>query len=102
MGCMTDGYNNMTAYGHDDLVDEPEMGWAQYAHSVWVYSSAFFYIRPTVYSIELLNHVAKRLLQNPHSWDQAIFNAELFFPSHRIWVMLGFLLLREPWICICS
>ncbi|XP_020210516.1 arabinosyltransferase RRA3 [Cajanus cajan] len=80
---MSDGHNNMTAYGYNDVFDEPSMGWARYAHTmrIWVYNSGFFYIRPTIPSIELLDRVAKRL-SDPKSWDQAVFNEELFFPSH--------------------
>ncbi|KAL5979923.1 Arabinosyltransferase rra3 [Asimina triloba] len=81
---MTDGHNNMTAYGFNDVFDEPEMGWARYAHTmrIWVYNSGFFYIRPTIPSIELLDRVADRLAKPPPAWDQAVFNEELFFPSH--------------------
>ncbi|KAG2703490.1 hypothetical protein I3760_06G140100 [Carya illinoinensis] len=81
---MTDGHNNMTAYGYNDVFDEPAMGWARYAHTmrIWVYNSGFFYIRPTIPSIELLDRVASRLSREPNSWDQAVFNEELFFPSH--------------------
>ncbi|KAJ9166116.1 hypothetical protein P3X46_020907 [Hevea brasiliensis] len=81
---MTDGHNNMTAYGYNDVFDEPAMGWARYAHTmrIWVYNSGFFYIRPTIPSIELLDRVADRLSQQRNSWDQAVFNEEFFFPSH--------------------
>ncbi|KAF8406400.1 hypothetical protein HHK36_008487 [Tetracentron sinense] len=81
---MSDGHNNMTAYGYNDVFDEPTMGWARYAHTmrIWVYNSGFFYIRPTSPSIELLDRVADRLSRKPDSWDQAVFNEELFFPSH--------------------
>ncbi|KAL6218620.1 hypothetical protein ACLB2K_011830 [Fragaria x ananassa] len=81
---MTDGHNNNTAYGFNDVFDEPKMGWARYAHTMrmWVYNSGFFYIRPTIPSIELLDRVAGRLSKQPNSWDQAVFNEELFFPSH--------------------
>ncbi|KAF7829693.1 arabinosyltransferase RRA3-like [Senna tora] len=81
---MSDGHNNMTAYGFNDVFDEPAMGWARYAHTmrIWVYNSGFFYIRPTLPSIELLDRVARRLSREPKSWDQAVFNEELFFPSH--------------------
>ena len=81
---MTDGHNNMTAYGYNDVFDEPAMGWARYAHTmrIWVYNSGFFYIRPTLPSIELLDRVAGRLSREPNSWDQAVFNEELFYPSH--------------------
>ena len=81
---MTDGHNNMTAYGFNDVFDEPGMGWARYAHTmrIWVYNSGFFYMRPTIPAIELLDRVAERLTQEPNSWDQAVFNEELFYPSH--------------------
>lgn len=81
---MTDGHNNMTAYGYNDVFDEPSMGWARYAHTmrIWVYNSGFFYIRPTIPAIELLDRVADRLSRQPNSWDQAVFNEELYFPSH--------------------
>ncbi|KAF7840923.1 arabinosyltransferase RRA3-like [Senna tora] len=80
---MTDGHNNMTAYGYNDVFDEPTMGWARYAHTmrIWVYNSGFFYIRPTIPSIELLDRVATRLSKEK-AWDQAVFNEELFYPSH--------------------
>ncbi|RLN16916.1 arabinosyltransferase RRA3-like [Panicum miliaceum] len=80
---MSDGHNNMTAYGFNDVFDEPSMGWARYAHTmrIWVYNSGFFYIRPTIPSIELLDRVAYRL-SHEKAWDQAVFNEELFFPSH--------------------
>ncbi|KAH7653891.1 Fucosylgalactoside 3-alpha-galactosyltransferase protein [Dioscorea alata] len=81
---MSDGHNNMTAYGYNDVFDEPSMGWARYAHTmrIWVYNSGFFYIRPTIPSIELLDRVATRLSTQKNVWDQAVFNEELFFPSH--------------------
>lgn len=81
---MTDGHDNMTAYGYDDVFDEASMGWARYAHTmrIWVYNSGFFYIRPTVPSIELLDRVAGRLSREPNLWDQAVLNEELYFPSH--------------------
>ncbi|XP_028757592.1 arabinosyltransferase RRA3 [Neltuma alba] len=80
---MSDGHNNMTAYGFNDVFDEPAMGWARYAHTmrIWVYNSGFFYLRPTLPSIELLDRVANRLSRGSKSWDQAVFNEELFFPS---------------------
>ncbi|KAG8377750.1 hypothetical protein BUALT_Bualt08G0065500 [Buddleja alternifolia] len=80
---MSDGHNNMTAYGFNDVFDEPAMGWARYAHTmrIWVYNSGFFYIRPTIPSIELLDRIAGRLARED-AWDQAVFNEELFYPSH--------------------
>lgn len=80
---MSDGHTNMTAYGYNDVSDDSSMGWARYAHTmrIWVYNSGFFYIRPTIPSIELLDRVADRLSKQT-LWDQAVFNEELFFPSH--------------------
>nr|GEX46079.1 arabinosyltransferase RRA3-like [Tanacetum cinerariifolium] len=81
---MSDGHSNMTAYGYNDVSDDPSMGWARYAHTmrIWVYNSGFFYLRPTLPAIELLDRVADRLSHPPPAWDQAVFNEELFFPSY--------------------
>ncbi|KAI5083944.1 hypothetical protein GOP47_0000113 [Adiantum capillus-veneris] len=80
---MTDGFNNLTAYAFDDVMDDPKMGWSRYAHTmrIWVFNSGFFYIRPTIPSIELLDRVTTRLSKEK-AWDQAVFNEELFRPSH--------------------
>ncbi|CAN7134033.1 unnamed protein product [Brassica rapa subsp. narinosa] len=86
---MSDGHSNMTAYGFNDVFDEPTMGWARYAHTmrIWVFNSGFFYLRPTVASIELLDRVAERL-SKAKLWDQAVFNEELFYPSRPEYVGL--------------
>lgn len=80
---MTDGFDNYTSYGYDDVTDDKSMGWARYAHTmrVFVFNSGLFYIRPTIPSIELLDRVTARLARE-NAWDQAVFNEELFFPSH--------------------
>ncbi|XP_051133325.1 arabinosyltransferase RRA2-like [Andrographis paniculata] len=82
---MTDGYDNKTAYGHDDaFYDDPEVGWGRDAHTIrlWAHNSGFFYIRPTLPAIELLDRVAARLARENNAWDQAVFNQELFIPSY--------------------
>ncbi|KAL6572682.1 Arabinosyltransferase rra2 [Orobanche minor] len=80
---MSDGYDNMTAYGYDDVLDEPAMGWSRYVHSmrIYVYNSGFFYIRPTVPSIELLDRVFDELGRDEYAWDQVVFNEVMFYPS---------------------
>ena len=81
---MTDGHNNITAYGYDELFEEPSMGWAKTSHSIrnWLHNSGLFYIRPTIPPIELLDRVFGQLLKEPEAWDKLLFNEELFFPSH--------------------
>ncbi|XP_010533241.1 PREDICTED: arabinosyltransferase RRA3-like [Tarenaya hassleriana] len=79
---MSDGHNNTTAYGFNHVFDEPAMGWARYAHTmrIWVFNSGFFYLRPTVPAIELIDRVADKVTRT-EAWDQTVFNKELFFPS---------------------
>ncbi|KAJ7528067.1 hypothetical protein O6H91_16G083200 [Diphasiastrum complanatum] len=79
---MSDGFDNITAYGYNDVTDDPSMGWARYAHTfhIWMFNSGLFYIRPTLPSIELLDRVTTRVTKEK-AWDQAVFNEELFFPS---------------------
>ncbi|KAK9916012.1 hypothetical protein WJX75_007235 [Coccomyxa subellipsoidea] len=80
---MSDGWDNATAYGYNDVRDDPAMGWARYAHSmrVFVMNSGLFYMRPTRASVALLDRIVHRL-NTEDGWDQAIFNEVIFFPSH--------------------
>jgi len=80
---MSDGHNNMTAYGYIDPFNDPGMGWSTVVSTtrLFVFNSGFFYIRPTIPSIELLDRVTARLLKE-NGWDQVVFNEELFYPSH--------------------
>lgn len=80
---MSDGWDNATAYGYNDVKDDPAMGWARYAHSmrVFCFNSGLFFMRPTAASIALLDKVAHRI-ETEDGWDQAIFNEVIFFPAH--------------------
>ncbi|RVW21377.1 Arabinosyltransferase RRA2 [Vitis vinifera] len=81
---MTDGHNNITAYGYDELFEEPSMGWAKTSHSIrnWLYNSGLFTLGlqspPSSFWIVCL----VGLLKEPEAWDQLVFNEEPFFPSH--------------------
>eukprot|EP00899_Mesostigma_viride_P013557 jgi/Mesvir1/22201/Mv18797-RA.1 len=79
---MTDGWDNRTAYGYNDVFDDAAMGWARYAHSmrVFVFNSGLFYMQATVPSLAVLDAVAARLAAEK-AWDQAVFNEVIFFPS---------------------
>jgi len=79
---MTDGFDAMTAYGWDDVMDDPKMGWSRYAHTmrIFVMNSGLFYIRPTLASMDLLRAVEEWLAREA-AWDQAVFNHVLFLPS---------------------
>ncbi|EIE27038.1 hypothetical protein COCSUDRAFT_11236, partial [Coccomyxa subellipsoidea C-169] len=79
---MSDGWDNATAYGYNDVRDDAAMGWARYAHSmrVFVMNSGLFYMRPTRASVDLLDRIVHRL-NTEDGWDQAIFNEVIFFPS---------------------
>ena len=59
------------------------MGWSRYAHSMrlFVLNSGFFYIRSTRNTIQLMDRITARLMPEK-LWDQAVFNEEIFFPSH--------------------
>lgn len=79
---MSDGWDNATAYGYNDVADDASMGWARYAHSmrVFVLNSGLFYIRPTQATTELLEKIIYRV-ETENGWDQALYNECIFFPS---------------------
>jgi len=79
---MSDGFNEATAYGYDDVFDDPEMGWSRYAHSFRVFNMnvGWIYAQYSEKTIKLMQRVASRMLK-PGVWDQAEFNNELWTPS---------------------
>lgn len=81
---MSDGHDTWSAYGYNHIYDDPEMEYSRYVYTtrIWAFNSGFFYIRATIPAIELLDRVTESLRQRPTAWDQAIYNEELFFPSH--------------------
>ncbi|KAG2497784.1 hypothetical protein HYH03_004056 [Edaphochlamys debaryana] len=80
---LSDGYDEQTAYGWDDVHDDPKMGWSRWAHTIRVFTlnSGLFYIRPNERTLTLMDRITDRLNKNKE-WDQAVFNMEIFFPSH--------------------
>lgn len=79
---MSDGWDHGTAYGYNDVFDDPDMGWSRYAHTmrIFVFNSGLFHLRPTEASMALLDKLIKRL-ESEGGWDQALFNECIFFPS---------------------
>ena len=82
---LSDGWDDATAYGYNDVADDPSMGWARYAHSmrIFVFNSGLFYLRPTNASLDLLDKVIYRV-ETEEGWDQALFNECIFFPNSPI------------------
>ncbi|GIL58590.1 hypothetical protein Vafri_13473 [Volvox africanus] len=80
---LSDGYDEPTAYGWDDVYDDPKMGWSRWAHTIRVFTlnSGLFYIRPNERTIALMDRITDRLNKRKE-WDQAVFNMEIWFPSH--------------------
>ncbi|KAL8489229.1 hypothetical protein ACS0TY_025217 [Phlomoides rotata] len=87
---MSDGHDTWSAYGYNHVYDDPEMKWSRYVYTtrIWAFNSGFFYIRATRPAIELLDRVTQSLRRTPSAWDQAVYNEELFFPSHPHYVGL--------------
>jgi hypothetical protein len=90
VAAMSDGFDPPTAYGYDDVLDDPAMGWARYAHStrVLALNSGLFYVRPTRAAARALDRVAARVAVEA-GWDQAIFNEVLLLPSAGDYVATG-------------
>lgn len=80
---MSDGWDNGTAYGYNDVADDASMGWARYAHSmrIFVFNSGLFFLRPSPAATALLDKLIYRV-ETENGWDQALFNECIFFPNH--------------------
>ena len=80
---MSDGFDEKTAYGWNDGIDDPSMGWSRYAQTmrIFVFNSGLFYVRSSPRSVALMDKITARL-EREKAWDQAVYNEVMFFPSH--------------------
>ncbi len=87
---MSDGFDARTAYGWNDGVDDPKMGWARYAQTMRIYAmnSGLFYVRPSERSVALMDKITSRL-EREKAWDQAVYNEAMFFPSRPARIGIG-------------
>ena len=88
---MSDGWDDMTAYGYDHVVDDPHMDWSRYCHGGRAASrdDGFVRFEATEESLALVTRVARILLgiESSSSMDIAIraheaFNEALDLPAH--------------------
>ena len=79
---MSDGYDDQTAYGYNDVYDDPKMGWSRYAHTmrIFVFNSGLFYVKATRGGLRAMIGTAE-WLETKGGWDQAVFNEVIMFPS---------------------
>lgn len=84
VAASSDGWDAASAYGWDDVHDEPGLGWARYAHSTRVMhlNSGLWAARPTAAAAAAVALVEARLAAEAGAWDQAVFNQVLLTPSH--------------------
>lgn len=80
---MSDGFDERTAYGYIDGYDEPFMGWGRFYSGTkkLAMNSGMFYIKSNERCIDLMGRLERRL-QVEETWDQQIYNEELFFLPH--------------------
>ena len=80
---MTDGFDDATAYGFIDGLDDASMGWARYAQATkhLNLNSGLFYVRAGPATLALMRRLEARLSVEKY-WDQTAFNEEIFFLSH--------------------
>lgn len=80
---MTDGFDEPTAYGAIDGIDDPQMGWARYAqfNKHFALNSGLFYLRANERTLSLMVRLETRLSKQKY-WDQTAYNEEIFFLSH--------------------
>ena len=80
---LSDGYDERTAYGYVDGIDDPSMGWARYAQTIriFVLNSGLFYMRASDRTVDLMDKISDHLA-NHKDWDQTVFNEKIWYPSH--------------------
>ena len=99
----SDGWDDVTAYGYDHVVDDPEMDWSRFCHGGRVLTAdpGFTLLMPTEESAKLASLVAgrseSRFLGSKQSvtktadsdFEHLVFNEAVFLPSHGAYVSPG-------------
>ena len=92
----SDGWDDVTAYGYDHVVDDPEMDWSRFCHGGRVLTSdpGFALLMPTEEAAKLAGLVFGRIayqtsLSNEADFEHLAFNEALFLPSHGAYVSPG-------------
>jgi hypothetical protein len=80
---LSDGFDERSAYGWNDGVDDPSMGWSRFAQTmrIFVMNSGLFFAQPSSRTVALMDKITARL-ERAKEWDQAVYNEVMFFPSH--------------------
>lgn len=80
---LSDGFDEKTAYGWNDGVDDASMGWARYAATMRIYvmNSGLFYLRSNERTVQLMDRCTAKLASS-HAWDQVVLNEMMWYPSH--------------------
>tara|TARA_B100001778_G_scaffold294716_1_gene266535 strand:- start:689 stop:2317 length:1629 start_codon:yes stop_codon:yes gene_type:complete len=108
---MSDGWDDMTAYGYDHVVDDPHMDWSRYCHGGRAASrdDGFVRFEATEESLALVTRVARILLgiESSPSMDIAIraheaFNEALDLPAHGDYVGPGVIKRTLNYLCFAN
>ncbi len=108
---MSDGWDDMTAYGYDHVVDDPHMDWSRYCHGGRAASrdDGFVRFEAMEESLALVTRVARILLgiESSPSMDIAIraheaFNEALDLPAHGDYVGPGVIKRTLNYLCFAN
>ena len=104
----SDGWDDVTAYGYDHVVDDPSMDWSRFLHRGRVASvdAGFFRLAPTYESVALAERVATRTTALGDdvsvNQEQDAFNAAVFFPSYGETVAVGVTRRTLNYLCFAN
>lgn len=104
----SDGWDDMSAYGYDHVVDDPSMEWSRFLHGGRVASSdaAFFRLAPTHESVAFAERLTTRLTalgtEVSAAEEQDVFNAAVFFPSYGEVVSVGVMRRTLNYLCFAN
>jgi hypothetical protein len=90
VAASSDGWDAPSAYGWDDVHDEPGLGWGRHAHSTRILhlNSGLWAARPSGAAVAAVSLIEARVSAEP-AWDQAVFNEVLLTPSHGAYASPG-------------
>ena len=108
---QADGWDEVSAWGYDHVVDDPQMGWSRYCHGTRMSTRdpGLALVQATQAGALLAERVARRLAWRDASGGAAgqasereVFNQETWLPSHGAYQAVGVSLRAMNFLCFTN
>lgn len=97
----TDGWDEETAYGWTERLDDVTMGRPVEGYRITAFNSGLWYLQATAGGLRMMNLLAHRM-ETEDTWDQTAFSQEATLGTHDDWLNAGTTVRVMNHLCFCN